>query len=72
MIQSQIVLHRFEAVVPCGLGSAQIRPSGGTVSPPRVPSPHLGRYDNFAGRPQLHNCLEVLQEDRLGCYSQYY
>ena len=31
------------------------------MSPPRVPSPHLERYDNFADRPQLHNCLEVLQ-----------
>ena len=53
MIQSQMVLHRLEAVM-CGPGSAQIRPrrSGRDRLPPAGPSPRLERY-NFAGRPQL-------------------
>ena len=58
MIQSQIVLHRFEAVVPCGLGSAQIRPSGGTVSPPRVP---VRTSDATIISRAVHNSTTVLR-----------
>ena len=43
-------------------------PLVGTVSPLRVPAREIITFEARA----VHNCLEVLQEGRLGCYSQYY
>jgi len=46
-------------VAPCGTAVRSLRPQS---VPPNV---------TIVSRA-VHNCPEVLQEDRLGCYSQYY
>jgi hypothetical protein len=72
MIQSQIVLHRFEVVMPCEMGSPQVRPNrpgGNAIRSLRVPA---RVSDVTIISRAVHNCPEVLQEDRLVCYFQYY
>jgi hypothetical protein len=69
MIQSQIVLHRFAVVMSCGLGSLTAAgPLQGRPSSVRVPA----RTSDVTISRTVHNCLEVLQEDRLVYYFQYY
>ena len=55
MIQSQIVLHWFEAVMRrAGWVARKYGPAARRDRPPAAgPSPRLERYDDFAGRPQL-------------------
>jgi len=64
MIQSQIVLHRFEAVMRRAGWVARRSgpdPPGGTVAPLRVPA---RRSNLMIISRAVHNCPEVLQEDR--------
>jgi len=65
-----MVLHRFEAVMRrAGWAAHSRRPLAGPTRSVRVPA----RTSNVMIISRtVHNCLEVLQEDRLGCYSQYY
>ena len=70
MIQSQIVLHRFDAVMRrAGWVARSAAPLAGPL-PARLQVP--ARTSDVTISRAVHNCLEVLQEDRLGCYSQYY
>ena len=74
LIESQTVLHRFEALMRAGHTSQPSAPCGtdpcGTdPSSVRVPA---RASDVTTISRAAHNCPEVLQEDRLGCYSQYY
>ena len=70
MIQSQIVLHRFDAVMRrAGWVARSAAPLAGPL-PARLQVP--ARTSDVTISRAVHNCLEVLQEDRLGCYSQYF
>jgi len=61
MMKSQIVFHRFEAVMPCGLGSLTAAgPLRDRPSSVRVPA----RTSDVTIWRAVHNCLEVLEEDR--------
>jgi hypothetical protein len=51
MIQSQIVLHRFEAVMRRAGWVAHSRGPCGTVVPAAAPSPDLERYAGALRRP---------------------
>jgi hypothetical protein len=69
LIESQTVLHRFEALMRAGYASQPSAPCGTDPSSVRVPA---RASDVTTISRAAHNCPEVLQEDRLGCYSQYY